>query len=37
MGRMVAQLVDDIPAEVHQALSAVKEASVGVYVLETNP
>ena len=37
IGRMVAHWVDDIPPEVHHALGAVKEASVGIYELESDP
>ena len=34
---MAAHWVDDIPDEVHHALGAVKEASVGIYELDVNP
>jgi hypothetical protein len=37
IGRMAAHWVDDIPDEVHHALGAVKEASVGIYELDVNP
>lgn len=37
IGRMAAHWVDDIPDEVHLALGAVKEASVGIYELDRSP
>lgn len=37
IGRMAAHWVDDIPNEVHHALGAVKEASIGIYELDAIP
>lgn len=37
VGRMAAMCIDEIPAEAHHALKAIKHASVGVYELDHNP
>lgn len=37
IGRMAAMCIDEIPAEAHHALKAVKNASVGVYQLDRSP